>query len=296
MAEKFCLKWNDFQNNVSQSFGILRTEKEFFNVTLISEDESQFEAHKLVLAACSPFFKRILKNTHSLHPILYLSGVHSTILKSILDFIYNGEASMEQEHLEQFLTASQKLRLKGLLLSSDEDVSANEVIVSDPESIQAFQNINFGATTHQNIVEIPKKNSMFRPSNDQAFAMKPAAVKSYKIDQPTESELDEKISNMISRQEFSKKYQCHVCCKTLSDRTSAIFHSETHFPDLVYNCDLCNKTAKSRNGLRQHKATFHKESIQATRMIVSPLKKENVVEERLTSFQHQKYIIPNTTL
>ena len=135
MAEKFCLKWNDFQNNVSQSFGILRTEKEFFNVTLISEDESQFEAHKLVLAACSPFFKRILKNNQGLHPILYLSGVHSTILKSILDFIYNGEASMEQEYFEQFLTASQKLRLKGLLLSSDEDVSAKEVIVSDPEIV-----------------------------------------------------------------------------------------------------------------------------------------------------------------
>ena len=34
--EKFCLKWNDFRNTVSQSFGALRQEKDFFDVTLVS--------------------------------------------------------------------------------------------------------------------------------------------------------------------------------------------------------------------------------------------------------------------
>ena len=35
MDEKFCLKWNDFQNAVSQSFGALRQEKDFFGVTFV---------------------------------------------------------------------------------------------------------------------------------------------------------------------------------------------------------------------------------------------------------------------
>ena len=296
MSEKFCLKWNDFQNNVSQSFGVLRSEKEFFDVTLVSEDETQFEAHKLVLAACSPFFKKILIKNKSSHPLLYLNGLHSSILKSVLDYIYLGEASVEQDSLERFLTASQKLRLKGLLLVPDEEVvPAPNPVVVDQNSMQVVQNIHIPDNSTQNIVQLPKRDSIIAPANDQIFSKKPQTAKYYKIEQPGATELDERISTMISKDEFSKKYKCHVCGKTLCDRTSAIFHSETHFPDLVYKCDKCNKTAKSRNGLRQHKSTFHKDSIPAPRIFVSPIKKENILDdESQPSIQNQNYLIPTT--
>ena len=62
MTEKFNLKWNDFQSNISKSFGKLKNEQEFFDVTLISEDQKQVSAHKLVLSACSPYFRTILTN------------------------------------------------------------------------------------------------------------------------------------------------------------------------------------------------------------------------------------------
>ena len=35
-SEKFSLKWNDFQQTVSNSFGTLRREQDFFDVTLHS--------------------------------------------------------------------------------------------------------------------------------------------------------------------------------------------------------------------------------------------------------------------
>ena len=61
--EKLCLKWNDFQSLVQVSFGELRTDTDFTDVTLACEDQS-IKAHKVVLSACSPFFKKLLK-THS---------------------------------------------------------------------------------------------------------------------------------------------------------------------------------------------------------------------------------------
>ena len=61
MSEKFCLKWNDFQTNVTSSFSKLRNEDEFFDVTLVSDDQQQVSAHKLVLSSCSEYFKNILK-------------------------------------------------------------------------------------------------------------------------------------------------------------------------------------------------------------------------------------------
>ena len=60
-SEKLCLQWNDFKDNVSSSFGGLREDKDLTDVTLACEDGQQVDAHKVILAASSPFFKDILK-------------------------------------------------------------------------------------------------------------------------------------------------------------------------------------------------------------------------------------------
>ena len=119
MSEKFCLKWNDFKTTVSNSFSILRQEKDFFDVTLVSDDETQISAHKLVLSACSDFFKSILRNNSHSHPLLYLSGIHSTNLSLILDYIYQGEAQIYQEHLDSFLDVARKLKIEGLITAAE---------------------------------------------------------------------------------------------------------------------------------------------------------------------------------
>ena len=60
-VDTFCLKWNDFQNNVSKTLSDFRRDEEFFDVTLVSEDLQHISAHKLVLSACSELFKLILR-------------------------------------------------------------------------------------------------------------------------------------------------------------------------------------------------------------------------------------------
>ena len=39
MEEKFCLKWNDYQENTIKTFSKLRKEEDFYDVTLVSEDK-----------------------------------------------------------------------------------------------------------------------------------------------------------------------------------------------------------------------------------------------------------------
>ena len=55
MVEKLCLRWNDFQDIVKNAFGHLRASTDFVDVTLACEDGQQIEAHKMILAASSPF-------------------------------------------------------------------------------------------------------------------------------------------------------------------------------------------------------------------------------------------------
>ena len=112
-AEKFCLRWNDFEANISEAFKELRDDKDFFDVTLACDD-NQMEAHKVIISACSPWFRNILRWHPHQHPLLYLRGVKYSELVAILDFMYNGEVNITQDDLKSFLNVAAELQVKGL--------------------------------------------------------------------------------------------------------------------------------------------------------------------------------------
>jgi len=112
-SEKFCLRWNDFESNISVAFREIREEKDFFDCTL-SCGSRQIQAHKLILSACSPFFRSVLRQNPHQHPLLYLKGVEFIDLQAILNFMYHGEVNVAQEELNSFLTVAEDLQVKGL--------------------------------------------------------------------------------------------------------------------------------------------------------------------------------------
>ena len=142
MSEKYCLQWNDFQTTVSNSFKIFRQEEDFFDVTLVTDDEVQMSAHKLILSACSSFFKTILKKNPHPNPLIYLHGVDSTNLGYILDYIYHGEVQLFQKHLEPFMEKAQTLGISGLISSGEDRVGEaceeqNTIVVKKEEECVA---------------------------------------------------------------------------------------------------------------------------------------------------------------
>ena len=121
-GENFCLRWNDFENNISSSFRELREDKDFFDITLVCDD-NQLEAHKVILSACSPFFRTVLKKNPHQHPLLYLKGVNYRELLSVLNFMYHGEVNIAQDDLNTFLSVAEDLQVKGLTQGQTNDQS-----------------------------------------------------------------------------------------------------------------------------------------------------------------------------
>ena len=112
--EKFCLKWDDFSQNVGNTFEELREDTDITDVTLVSEDRQQIAAHKVILSASNPFFREILKQNKNPHPLIYMRGMKAKDLVFVVDFIYHGEVNIYQEELNNFLDIGEELELKGL--------------------------------------------------------------------------------------------------------------------------------------------------------------------------------------
>ena len=145
---KFCLKWNDFNYNIGSSFRSMREDPDFSDVTLACEGNTNIEAHKVILAASSKFFKAVLQQNNHPHPLIYMRGIKGNQLSDIIDYMYYGEANINVEDLNNFLAVAEELELKGL-----EGPDNKETKEAEPYGEQAQENTPF---------LVPKKNFIIR--------------------------------------------------------------------------------------------------------------------------------------
>ena len=261
MSEKFNLKWNDFQTNVSKSFGLLRNEDYLHDVTLISEDFKHIQAHKLVLTACSDFFKNILKETKQSQPLLCLDGVNFIDLQNVLDYVYLGEVRILQEDLDRFLLVAQKLKLEGLMADGNDDTENfhnEQTIYKDdiPFENDVVKNAMLFRETDTNIINKTIKRHQSKPIQKESKVVIPV---NWSQDNQT-IDIMEKVDENISRN-ADKTNTCKICGK-LSRPGEGIGnmkrHVETHFEGLTYTCNICEKTFRSSNSLKSHQSHQHK--------------------------------------
>lgn len=166
--DQYCLRWNNHHPNLIAMFSSLLLNDQMVDVTLISENR-EIHAHKIVLSACSPFFQvcafhlttenkcfvsevihlclnlfllflKLLKNiflrNSCKHPVIVLTGIKYLHMKSLIEFIYNGEVNIYQENLNELLRIANILKIKGLdEMPSPQSTGADEadkIILENP--------------------------------------------------------------------------------------------------------------------------------------------------------------------
>ena len=239
MSQKFSLKWNDFPSNVSKSFGLFRNEDYLHDVTLVSDDHKQVSAHKLVLSACSEYFRDIFKlnNKPNAHPLLCLDGISSGDLKDILDYMYNGEVQIFQEDVNRFFSLAQRLKIEGLVGNDNDD--------GQPDSNETVDRELF-----------PKEEVDDSPSQ-QSKEMEAADKVMIPVSSEDASEVESTVNQHIEKV-TAGVWQCKLCGKTAKSSQNMKYHIATHLEGFSYQCQLCEKTFKTRESLRLHKYRSHK--------------------------------------
>ena len=243
--EKLCLRWNDFQSTVQTTFEELRADNDFTDVTLACEDQS-IKAHKVILSGCSPFFKRLLKNYPNPQPLIYMRGVKSNDLVALVDFIYQGEANIFQEQLENFLALAEELELKGLGGSSEEGASKEEA-----EHAKEYFDPGRSRTDVVNTKGIINERPSLKYKSDKNALMpitQPRPRQSTLIDPSTMATIESLIERLIGG-----GFACIKCDFKAKKMSHMKEHTEKHIEGLEYPCNSCSKILRSSYSFRKHK-------------------------------------------
>ena len=244
MEEKFCLKWNDFQENTIKTFSLLRRYEEFCDVTLVSDDQKQMMAHKVVLSSSSEYFKNILKTNKHSHPMLCLTGFTSNDIENVLDYIYQGEVQIFQKDIDKFLEMAQRLKIYGLLTSDKNDEKHN--VNLPKQSMETESKHEPKQTLEESDVVINNWDSGV--AERYAVSMNGSS---------SVDEVEEKIAEYLGKNE-NGDYICDLCGKVTGKRRSNMKnHIETHLEGISFSCSICEKQFRSRHSLYNHKIRSH---------------------------------------
>jgi len=269
MSEKLCLKWSDFQDNISKAFQSLRSETDLSDVTLVSEDGHQVEAHRVILAASSPFFESLLRKLKHPHPLIYMRGIKSEDLVAIVDFLYYGETNVDGGNIDAFLAIAEELNLKGLTGNSN----TKEIEYPPPKQERRRRKRN--QSKHEKKyktkkISIPEKESKVeKESKIEQESKTEKESKPCKVEEKYEKtlvvpnisdiqELDDQIQSMIRKSEnlyqsgLHKAHICTVCGKEGKGQNIKDHIEANHLEGVSIPCNFCEKTFRTRGALRKH--------------------------------------------
>lgn len=114
-GQGYCLRWNNHKSNLVEILEALIKMECYVDCTIYVDDRVQFKAHRVVLAACSPYFQAILQDAPQDHCSLIFPGVKEFEMRTLLEYIYVGEVNIAESQLHRIIKIAKMLEVKGLL-------------------------------------------------------------------------------------------------------------------------------------------------------------------------------------
>ncbi|CAB3377976.1 Hypothetical predicted protein [Cloeon dipterum] len=295
-SQVYSLKWNNFVPNIMTSFRSLRRDRDLVDVTLSCEGK-RISVHKVILSACSSYFRTVLKENPAQHPVIIFRNVSFDDLQAIIDFVYNGEVSVEQNRLTAFLQTAELLEIKGLTNESCNSKTAQKTEPYEAE-IYPTSNKEGPETTEKVFPKAPPKNlervnenpakkrklseveiTPIEPlDREEEMTVEPVALDeadhelTYRSVSPesqavliSDDELDANEKSVAEAHNRKRNMRTVIgqksCCSLCTDKS---------FPDMpsckahssqhfssAFACNICFKVYPSKELHRRHMSNFH---------------------------------------
>ena len=177
---------------------------------------------------------------------------------AIVDFLYLGEANVNQENLDSFLAIAEELQLKGLRSEDQQEKSGTEGPPTNPEP-KTFKRESV-TPINSNFTE-----ARYKAKDNRSLAIPALLAGDFQ-------ELEDKVQGMMERglkkvsrgkdkngkETFGTAFTCKVCGKE-GQMVNIRDHIEiNHLKGISLPCHFCEKISRSRNALRKHTEFCHK--------------------------------------
>lgn len=191
--QQFCLRWNNYQSNLTNVFDQLLQSESFVDVTLACDGHS-VKAHKMVLSACSPYFQSLFFENPCQHPIVIMRDIKWPELKAAVEFMYKGEINVSQEQIGPLLKVAESLKIRGLAdVNGEQDVVAPAgELTARPSSVKPIPAPTSSRPEWENRpqemdTDPNRAKKRRRPSGERSNLSSPAESASTEVQEPPPS-------------------------------------------------------------------------------------------------------------
>ncbi|XP_070163589.1 protein bric-a-brac 1 isoform X5 [Polyergus mexicanus] len=168
-SQQFSLRWNNYLKHITCAFDTLRTDEDLVDVTLSCEGK-RIRAHKMLLSACSTYFRDLFKENPCQHPVIIFRNVKFDDLAALVDFMYQGEVNVVQEQLASFLTTAELLAVQGLTDGTGKD---NDSLVEDDIELPNEPEVQLQNTSGKSTGDSKRNKSPSSPMPYHAIELQP---------------------------------------------------------------------------------------------------------------------------
>ncbi|XP_037094896.1 protein tramtrack, beta isoform-like [Pollicipes pollicipes] len=251
-GQKFCLKWDSFRTSVTSVFDHLRQDEELVDITLCC-DGHKVKAHRMMLSACSPYFRELLKENPCQHPVFFLKDTSIEDLRAVIEFVYKGEVNVSQGQLASFIKTAEMLQVRGL--SGDEDAAqqdpaADERAAGGSPSVIKVEQVDLSEEDGELEAALGHVASFEGHAGGAGQGFDPAQVSLLddSLGEAGPSSAGAGGDRASQAPSASGRLGCPLCSKTYASWDSYRHHLETHAGRTT--CPRCRQvfaTAASRN-------------------------------------------------
>ena len=223
--EKYNINWHTYSDHLKEMLHEMMKSKELTDVTLVCDDKKQFNAHKVVLSACSSVFKSIIKDLPHNSSVIYLRGIQHQEMESILEFMYLGEATLFHERMNEFLHVAKNLEIKQIC----KNVKFNEETMNIDDQ-EILDNVDYIEDEDKLAFDIVKEENCFSTSTED------------------NSKLQKNSNGM---------FECDKCEKKFTNKSHLKRHIQSIHEGMMFQCNLCDFQSKRQDYLKTHQQSKH---------------------------------------
>ena len=113
------ITWGE-EDRSSTVFNFIQSNSNFTDVTLVSNDNNKFHAHKAILSAHSEYFSTIFTSHNNENQVLLLAGAKAQEVSNLINFMYQGYVNVPKKHVDDLMSLASGLNIKGLISTDKE--------------------------------------------------------------------------------------------------------------------------------------------------------------------------------